>query len=152
MKIHHFHPSQSPSSSPSSSTTSSSLSTATTTAYTPRRRCIGLDLLVKAVYHVAGSVVGVPYIQRRVIRRRKPVIRFNHLLLTPTDDDHPQIEEQHDDHEIDCNCDVDNGELIIVGEIMKQRRRSKVVPLKYQDSVLQSLKPKDRRKRRSSKT
>ncbi|XP_047939731.1 uncharacterized protein LOC125187225 isoform X2 [Salvia hispanica] len=36
-------------------------------------RCRGLDLLVKAIHQVdAGSVVGVPYIQRRVsIRRRR---------------------------------------------------------------------------------
>ncbi|KAL8555106.1 hypothetical protein ACS0TY_003057 [Phlomoides rotata] len=36
-------------------------------------RCHGLDLLVKAIHQVSdGSVVGVPYIQRRVtIRRRR---------------------------------------------------------------------------------
>ncbi|EPS67910.1 hypothetical protein M569_06867, partial [Genlisea aurea] len=31
------------------------------------RRCRGLDLLVRAIYQVTtGSVIGVPYIQRRV--------------------------------------------------------------------------------------
>ncbi|XP_073038949.1 uncharacterized protein [Primulina eburnea] len=40
---------------------------------TASSRCPGLDLLVKAIHQItAGSVVGVPYIQRRVtIRRRR---------------------------------------------------------------------------------
>ncbi|PIM98785.1 hypothetical protein CDL12_28730 [Handroanthus impetiginosus] len=47
-------------------------------------RCHGLDLLVKAIHQVtAGSVVGVPYIQRRVTirrRRRQRCLEFDHFL------------------------------------------------------------------------
>ncbi|KAL7126316.1 hypothetical protein ABFS83_14G178100 [Erythranthe nasuta] len=58
-------------SSQDSSSHSSPFSILATAAAT--HRCHGLDLLVKAIHQVtAGSVVGVPYIQRRVtIRRRR---------------------------------------------------------------------------------
>ncbi|KAL3632753.1 hypothetical protein CASFOL_025737 [Castilleja foliolosa] len=48
-------------------------------------RCHGLDLLVKAIHQVtAGSVVGVPYIQRRVTirrRRRRGCLEFDAFLF-----------------------------------------------------------------------
>ncbi|CAI9770421.1 unnamed protein product [Fraxinus pennsylvanica] len=47
------------------------------------RRCHGLDLLVKAIHQVtAGSVVGYPYIQRRVmIRRRRRELKFDGFTI-----------------------------------------------------------------------
>ncbi|KAL3632222.1 hypothetical protein CASFOL_025206 [Castilleja foliolosa] len=48
-------------------------------------RCHGLDLLVKAIHQVTeGSVVGVPYIQRRITirrRRRRRCLEFDSFLF-----------------------------------------------------------------------
>ncbi|KAK9691732.1 hypothetical protein RND81_09G215400 [Saponaria officinalis] len=105
MKIHPHSSSSSSSLSPVSSPSSSSSSTSSSSSFSPSRRCEGLDLLVKAVYHVAGSVVGVPYIQRRVIRRRKPALRFDNLVIPP---------------EMDCSS---NAELVVVEKRSKYKHK-----------------------------
>ncbi|KNA19517.1 hypothetical protein SOVF_060530 [Spinacia oleracea] len=138
------------SSSSNSATTSSSATAANATV----NRCHGLDLLVKAVYYVAGSVVGVPYIQRRVIRRRKPALRFTNLVINS--DQLELTDLVDDDRVIDCTSDLvetTNKKDISKNKKNKKpvKRRSKAVPLKYNDSVLQSWKPSDRRRRRSIK-
>ncbi|KAH6755112.1 hypothetical protein C2S53_017896 [Perilla frutescens var. hirtella] len=86
--------SSSPSSSLSSSITaadslSSSQDSSTSCRISPSPtaspRCRGLDLLVKAIHQVnGGSIVGVPYIQRRVTirrRRRSCMIEFDAFVL-----------------------------------------------------------------------
>ncbi|OIT07496.1 hypothetical protein A4A49_15412 [Nicotiana attenuata] len=108
-----------------SSTDSSSSAPSTSTCTTTR--CQGLDLLVKAIHLVtAGSVVGVPYIQKRVItRRRRRIFSFDSLFIA----------------EIKCK-----GSELPKRQQRKQRLKS--VPTKYQDSVLiQSSKPKPKSKR-----
>ncbi|GFP79150.1 hypothetical protein PHJA_000058500 [Phtheirospermum japonicum] len=70
-------------SSKKSSNSCPSLSLMTMIGSSPR--CQGLDLLVKAIHQVtAGSVVGVPYIQRRVTirrRRRRRCMEFDAFLF-----------------------------------------------------------------------
>ncbi|CAO2837041.1 unnamed protein product [Amaranthus hypochondriacus] len=128
----------------SSNSTSSSHSSLSLSS---NRRCQGLDLLVKAVYYVAGSVVGVPYIQKRVIRRRKPALTFTNLVINSD-----EFEVHLDDQDVDCNLVVQKNKIKKKGNLNKQKKRSKAIPLKYHDSVLQSLKPKDRPRRRSTKS
>ncbi|KAF3666995.1 hypothetical protein CQW23_19917 [Capsicum baccatum] len=105
----------------------SSSSTSSSTSSSITHRCQGLDLLVKAIHQVTdGSIVGVPYIQKRVItRRRRRVLSFESFFLK-------------------------DGLL----NKRQQRKRLKTVPTKYQDSeLIQSLKmkPKSRRLQRSVK-
>ncbi|KAJ8452470.1 hypothetical protein Cgig2_000059 [Carnegiea gigantea] len=122
------------SSSPYSTISSQSLSSSSNSTFSffslsPNQRCEGLDLLVKAVYHVAGSVVGVPYIQRRVIRRRKPAIRFRSFVIGLAREN--ENEDEDKGQVFDSNVQVHKK---------KQRRRS----IKYPNSVLQSWKLSDR--------
>ncbi|KAL6989466.1 hypothetical protein U1Q18_015215 [Sarracenia purpurea var. burkii] len=103
----------------SSSTQPNSLSSST--------RCEGLDLLIKAIHHVsAGSAVGVPYIQRRVIRRRRRAQRFNRLIITQlfNEDDDVETEERETKGRSEPNS------------IRKHKRRVMALPFKYHDSIL----------------
>ncbi|KAK9137696.1 hypothetical protein Sjap_008290 [Stephania japonica] len=64
------------------SCSSNSLTSSVCSSFSIRRdtRCDGLDLLVKAVLHLSGSVLCVPFTQKRVIRRRKRAFRFPKFL------------------------------------------------------------------------
>ncbi|KAA8544891.1 hypothetical protein F0562_019714 [Nyssa sinensis] len=107
-----------------------SSSSARSHSSTSPTRCEGLDLLVKAIHHVsAGSVVGVPYIQRKVIRRRRRALRFNKLVITELF----KREEEEEDRE--------NEGLPESNSMSKRQRRVMALPSKYQDSVLQPWKP-----------
>ncbi|KAL6995953.1 hypothetical protein U1Q18_006091 [Sarracenia purpurea var. burkii] len=54
-----------------------------TTVNTVKENNRSVDLLIKAIHHVpAGSAVGIPYIQRRVIGGRRRAQRFNRLIIT----------------------------------------------------------------------
>ncbi|CAH9086988.1 unnamed protein product [Cuscuta europaea] len=87
-------------------------------------RCRGLDLLVKAIHQVtAGSAVGFPYIQKRVIRRRRRAVCFDKL----------------------CIMIADPKSSLLGRDRRKRRRAIASLPSKYQDSVLQSWRPKSRR-------
>ncbi|CAN4108576.1 unnamed protein product [Withania somnifera] len=108
----------------------SSSSTSTSSSFTSR--CQGLNLLVKAIHQVtAGSVVGVPYIQKRVItrRRRRRFLSFESFIIS-------ECLQKQDDDGVECK----NGSL----PKRQQRKRLKTVPNKYQDSavVVQSSKTK----------
>lgn len=134
----------------SNSTSSSSPSLSLSLSSKSNRRCQGLDLLVKAVYYVAGSVVGVPYIQRRVIRRRKPALRFANLVINNNSE---HVDLDVDEQVIDCSS---SKPIPMPKPKNKQKRRSKgagagAIPLKYHDSLLQSWKPSDRSRRKTIK-
>ncbi|KAL7612373.1 hypothetical protein Lser_V15G08356 [Lactuca serriola] len=99
-------------------------------------RCFGLNLLVKAIHQVtAGSVVGVPYIQRRILTRRRRPIQFNNLILTTTD-----------------LLSKSRSKSISKSKpkAKRQRRVNMTMPSKYRDSVLQPLTPKRRSERSSA--
>ncbi|KAI3520291.1 hypothetical protein L1887_09620 [Cichorium endivia] len=99
-------------------------------------RCFGLNLLVKAIHQVtAGSVVGVPYIQRRILTRRRRPIQFNNLILTTTD-----LLSKSGSKSISKSKP----------KAKRQRRVNMTMPSKYRDSVLQPLTPKRRSERSSS--
>ncbi|KAF7137302.1 hypothetical protein RHSIM_Rhsim07G0074400 [Rhododendron simsii] len=122
--------SSSPSSPPSSTITATSSTDSSQSSHTPSSsstRCEGLDLLVKAIHHVAtgGSIVGVPYIQRRSVirrRRRSNYLRFTQLFVT----DGVGIEE--------IKKGKGSGSE---PKLKKQRRRVMALPSKYHDSVLE---------------
>ncbi|CDP06832.1 unnamed protein product [Coffea canephora] len=103
------------------------------------KRCQGLDLLVKAIHLVtAGSVVGVPYIQRRVVRRRKAAVKFNHgLILSKFQVLNREPEEEEMMNQVKSRTRS------------MSRRQSRAVgfPSKHQDSVLQTWMLKNRRQR-----
>ncbi|KAL2942600.1 Keratin type I cytoskeletal 40 [Bienertia sinuspersici] len=141
------------------SSSSNSTSSSSSPSLSSSRRCEGLDLLVKAVYFVGGSIVGVPYIQKRVIRRRKPALRFGNLVINSVhklqvDDIDVDVD---DDEVLDCcNNLIEQKQKMMIKKKKtttnnKQKKRSKAIPVKYQDSVLQSWKLSDRRRRRSIK-
>lgn len=137
-------------SSSNSTSSSSSPSLSLSLSSKSNRRCQGLDLLVKAVYYVAGSVVGVPYIQRRVIRRRKPALRFANLVINNNSE---HVDLDVDEQVIDCSS---SKPIPMPKPKNKQKRRSKgagagAIPLKYHDSLLQSWKPSDRSRRKTIK-
>ncbi|GAB4855386.1 hypothetical protein Ancab_024009 [Ancistrocladus abbreviatus] len=117
-------------------------------------RCEGLDLLVKAVYYVAGSAVGVPYIQRRVIRRRKRALCFSNLIVTVKDGeqaDPPQEQEEEEGEKLKRENEIDDY-VNLEQQKKRQRRRAMALPSKYQDSVvLHPWKPRYRGRRSSSK-
>ncbi|CAI9097363.1 OLC1v1033765C1 [Oldenlandia corymbosa var. corymbosa] len=79
----------------SSSSSSADPPYLSSTSATSEKRCQGLDLLVKAIHLVtAGSVVGVPYIQRRVVQRRRRALKFNGFGFVVT-----QLSRQHQEEE-----------------------------------------------------
>ncbi|GMG99598.1 hypothetical protein Nepgr_001438 [Nepenthes gracilis] len=94
-------------------------------------RCEGIDLLIKAVYYVAGSAVGVPYIQRRVIRRRKRALTFSHLMVCELFKTAKGEEEDKEQEKRKINSE-DNDD----SKLKKRRRRAMALPIRYQDSVL----------------
>ncbi|KAL7589206.1 hypothetical protein Lser_V15G36558 [Lactuca serriola] len=95
-------------------------------------RCFGLNLLVKAIHQVtAGSVVGVPYIQRRIVIRRRRPLQFNNLLLTTTE-------------LLSKSGSRSRSKLKPKPKAKRQRRVNMTMPSKYRDSVLQPLTPKRR--------
>ncbi|KAD7479834.1 hypothetical protein E3N88_02970 [Mikania micrantha] len=101
-------------------------------------RCFGLNLLVKAIHQVtAGSVVGVPYIQRRILTRRRRPIHFNNLIISTTD-------------LLLRSASESNSKPKSKQKTKRQRRVSMTMPSKYRDSVLQPLTPKRRSERSSS--
>ncbi|KAH7863419.1 hypothetical protein Vadar_017246 [Vaccinium darrowii] len=118
------------SSPPSSTTTAASSTDSSTSSHAPSSassstRCVGLDLLVKAIHHVAtgGSIVGVPYIQRRSVirrRRRSNYLGFNQLFVTGNMGSEERAKGSGSEP-----------------KLKKQRRRVMALPSKYQDSVLQ---------------
>ncbi|KAI3448711.1 hypothetical protein Pfo_005376, partial [Paulownia fortunei] len=132
--------------SPSSSSSSSSYSSSITAAHSlassqdssnscpfsllamASHRCHGLDLLVKAIHQVtAGSVVGVPYIQRRVTirrRRRRRVLEFDAFKF----DELPKRKKERIAKKVN---DIDNNK--------KKKKGQNLMGLasRIQDSVLQ---------------
>ena len=108
-------------------------------------RCEGLDLLLKAVHHLAGSVVGVPLVQRRVVRRRRrraSALVFNKLIIA-------QVfkKEDEDEHEDEGEDQVETKGKRRTNEVKakensrpKRQRRLMALPSKYQDSVFQPWK------------
>ncbi|GMH11307.1 hypothetical protein Nepgr_013148 [Nepenthes gracilis] len=110
--------------------------------YPSQSRCEGLDLLVKAAYYVSGSAVGVPYFQKRVIRRRKRALKFSNLIFSNCSRDK---KESHDKKERGRESEINDD-----SEQMKQRR-AMALPSKYQDSVLlYPWKPRSHRRRSSN--
>ncbi|KAI3734545.1 hypothetical protein L6452_14016 [Arctium lappa] len=131
--------SSSPSPSHSSITThslfaSSSIDSFSSSQSPSPSRCFGLNLLVKAIHQVtAGSVVGVPYIQRRNLTRRRRPLQFNNLILTTTE-----------------LLSKSGSRSESKSKAKRQRRVNITMPSKYRDSVLQPLTPKLRTERSSS--
>lgn len=79
-------------------------------------------------YVVAGSVVGVPYIQRRVIRRRKRASCYSNLIVGGPLNSEVKLE--------------DGGDQEMEGGKRKRRKNMSGKPWKLQDSVVyQSWKP-----------
>lgn len=76
----------------------SSSSTDSSSSYYPTSsnlatKCQGLNLLVKAIHLVtAGSVVGVPYIQRRIVRRRRRISEIDRLFMSQLTSFHQESE------------------------------------------------------------
>ncbi|KAL4575351.1 hypothetical protein LXL04_022193 [Taraxacum kok-saghyz] len=142
-KSSHSYPSSSdPSSSSSSNSQSQSHSSISTHSLlassidsssfqTPSHsRCFGLNLLVKAIHQVtAGSVVGVPYIQRRIVIRRRRPLQFTNLILTTTEL---------------LSKSGSGSRSKAKPKAKRQRRVNVTMPSKYRDSVLQPLTPKRR--------
>ncbi|CAN4111304.1 unnamed protein product [Withania somnifera] len=116
-------------------------SSSTSTSSSSTSRCQGLNLLVKAIHQVTdGSVVGVPYIQKRVItrRRRRTVLSFDSFFIAE------YLQKQDD------GAECKGGSL----PKRQQRKRLKTVPTKYQDSAVvhsSKSKLKSRRLQRSAK-
>ncbi|CAA3028078.1 Hypothetical predicted protein [Olea europaea subsp. europaea] len=137
-------PSSSPPSSSSSSITinssvssqDSSNSCPFSSTLIPTSRCHGLDLLVKAIHQVtAGSVVGYPYIQRRVmIRRRRRELKLDGFTICEL------LKEEREQNE--------KKKMSKKGKsVMKRNKGMMGLPSKYHDSLLQPWKPKSRRNR-----
>ncbi|KAJ0841641.1 hypothetical protein HanPSC8_Chr14g0632741 [Helianthus annuus] len=113
------------------SSTDSSSSYPSSSSSSPSR-CFGLNLLVKAIHQVtAGSVVGVPYIQRRILTRRRRPTHFNNLIITTQSKPKPKSKSK-------SKSKV---------ESRRQRRVNVTMPSKFRDSVLQPLTPKRRSER-----
>ncbi|KAF9619120.1 hypothetical protein IFM89_005134 [Coptis chinensis] len=110
-----------------------------------KKRCEGLDLLVKAAIHVTGEFfLCIPFVQRRVIRRRKRALRFDNFSRNETS---KNVEEEGKK----MKKKKEGGEMKLILSPMK-RKRVKGLPSKYNDSVLQSWKRRtNRRKPKSSR-
>ncbi|MFS7952177.1 hypothetical protein Hanom_Chr07g00603941 [Helianthus anomalus] len=93
-------------------------------------RCFGLNLLVKAIHQVtAGSVVGVLYIQRRILTRRRRPTHFNNLIIATQSKPKSKSKSKSK------------------VESRRHRRVNVTMPSKFRDSVLQPLTPKRRSER-----
>lgn len=98
-------------------------------------RCFGLNLLVKAIHQVtAGSVIGVPYIQRRIVIRRRRPLNFENLILTTT--------------QLLSESKPKSKSLKLKAK--RKQRVNVTMPLKYRDSVIQPLTPIRRSERSKS--
>lgn len=139
---HNYPSSSNPSSSSSSTSQSQSHSSITTHSLIASSidsspfqspspsRCFGLNLLVKAIHQVtAGSVVGVPYIQRRIVIRRRRPLQFNNLILTTTE-------------LLSKSGSTSMPKSKSKSKAKRQRRVNMTMPSKYRDSILQPLTPK----------
>lgn len=103
--------------------------------------------MLKAVHHLAGSVVGVPFVQRRVVRRRRrraSALVFNELIITQVFKKENEDEDEDEDEEED---QVETRGKIRTNKVKakensnpKRQRRLMALPSKYQDSVLQPWK------------
>ncbi|KAK4427673.1 hypothetical protein Salat_1536300 [Sesamum alatum] len=141
-------PSSSSSSSPSSSSSSitaahSSLASSQDSSNshpfsllaTTAHRCHGLDLLVKAIHQVtAGSVIGVPYIQRRVQirrRRRRRALEFDSCIFAELFE---QKKGQQNEKKLNGIKKKQKGKN---STAKGRQRRVMGLPSKLQDSVLQ---------------
>ncbi|MCL7048106.1 hypothetical protein MKW94_019632 [Papaver nudicaule] len=106
-------------------------------------RCEGLDLLVKAVVHVAGCFLVVPFTQKRVIRRRKRNLSLS--FVTDFIKNH-QEQEQEDEDEDEEVVEIQEkkqkqkqkkkGKQTKVISKPKRKKRVMALPSKYNDSVL----------------
>ncbi|OVA08633.1 hypothetical protein BVC80_1619g20 [Macleaya cordata] len=127
---------------PSASSTNSlvSFSSNCSSSIDYETRCEGLDLLVKAVLHVAGSVLVVPFTQRRVIRRRKRAFRFCNSFVTEFGEKKEEREDEQEQEQEEREKGEEKqmkGERIEVISKPKKRKRVMALPTKYHDSVLQ---------------
>ncbi|KAF5181174.1 hypothetical protein FRX31_029239 [Thalictrum thalictroides] len=97
-----------------------------------KTRCEGLDLLVKAAIHVTGEFFScIPFVQRKVIRRRKRSSRFNSYSG-----------DEFIKKEVEKKTKKERAIELISSP--KKRKRVMGLPSKYSDSVLQSWKRKTR--------
>lgn len=96
-------------------------------------RCEGLDLLVMAVHYLAGSIVGVPFAQKRVVRRRKRAVKFNNLIISG-------VFCGKEDEKRECKEDPNFG----FDSKPTREKRVMALPSKYRDSVLQPWKRRNR--------
>lgn len=119
----------------SSSTFSASPSSSNSSSSTNQNsRCEGLDLLLKAVLHLKEPVFfGVPFTQKKVIRRRKRALRFKKTLKPKTDKDNDKKLTK-----------IKKETRIEVISNPEREKRLKALPSKYQDSVLQPWKRRTR--------
>ncbi|KAI3887253.1 hypothetical protein MKX03_023463 [Papaver bracteatum] len=109
-------------------------------------RCEGLDLLVKAVVHVAGCFLVVPFTQRRVIRRRKRNLSFFKSFVTDfikNQDEEDEIQEEEEDEDVEIKEEKKQKQKKKKGKQMKgiskskrKKKRVMALPSKYNDSVL----------------
>ncbi|RZC62434.1 hypothetical protein C5167_024183 [Papaver somniferum] len=108
-------------------------------------RCEGLDLLVKAVVHVAGCFLVVPFTQRRVIRRRKRNLSFFKSFVTDfikNQDEEEEIQEEEDEEDVEIKEEKKQKQKKKKGKQMKgiskpkRKKRVMALPSKYNDSVL----------------
>ncbi|KAK9064004.1 hypothetical protein SSX86_017876 [Deinandra increscens subsp. villosa] len=107
-------------------------------------RCFGLNLLVKAIHHVtAGSVVGVPYIQKRIVTRRRRPLQFNNLILATTE----LLSQSESRSKPNLKLKPKSKSKSKPKANKRQRRVHMAMPSKYRDSVLQPLVPKRRSER-----
>ncbi|KAL0422023.1 UNVERIFIED_CONTAM: protein WVD2-like 2 [Sesamum latifolium] len=102
---------------------------------TTAHRCHGLDLLVKAIHQVtAGSVIGVPYIQRRVKirrRRRRRALQFDSCIFAELFE---QKKGQQNEKKLNSIKKKQKGKNSVA---KGRQRRVMGLPSKLQDSVLQ---------------
>ncbi|KAK1416526.1 hypothetical protein QVD17_32317 [Tagetes erecta] len=123
------------------SPSSSSIDSSSSYQSSSPTRCIGLNLLVKAIHQItAGSIIGVPYIQKRIIIRRRKPLHFNNLILTTS-----QLLSKS--KSIQKPKSKSKSKSKLKSKANRQRRVNMTMPLKYRDSVLQPLTPNRRSER-----
>ncbi|KAI3973006.1 hypothetical protein MKX01_019664 [Papaver californicum] len=103
-------------------------------------RCEGLDLLVKAVVHVAGCFLVVPFTQRRVIRRRKRNLSFFKSFVTDFIKNQEEEIQEEEDEEVEIKEEKQKqkqkkGKQMKVISKPKRKKRVMALPSKYNDSV-----------------
>lgn len=83
--------------------------------------------------------MGVPYIQRRVVRRRKAALKFNGLILSRFQGLNEGSEQEETKQQMRSKT----------RSMSKRQSRAMEFPPKYQDSVIQPWRPRTRRQRSS---